>query len=202
MSIQGSLAMLWAAFIGYGCGSIPFGVILFRYFGGGGDLRKMGSGNIGATNVLRTGKKILAAITLMCDLLKGTIAVLLVNAFISPELGMIAGVAAFLGHIFSMWLRFMGGKGVATYLGVTIALVWPAALGFAIIWLLTAYRTRYSSLAALVASLFSPLIAFRHSESSIGITLYFMTVVLWWTHRANISRLWAGTESRIGTKKK
>ncbi len=197
--MQGTLIILIAALIGYACGSIPFGIILTRFFGVG-DLRQIGSGNIGATNVLRTGRKGLAAATLIGDMLKGTAAVLAVNALIVPDVTLIAGLAAFFGHLFPVWLKFKGGKGVATYLGVTLALVWPAALGFAVVWLLTAFATRYSSLAALIASLVSPLIAIYLAGISIGLTLYFMTVVLWWMHRANIGRLLSGTEGRIGIK--
>ena len=197
--MQGTMAILVAALLGYGFGSIPFGILLTRFFGAG-DLRQIGSGNIGATNVLRTGRKGLAAATLIGDMLKGTIAVLVVDAIIGPEFTLVAALVAFFGHLFPVWLRFKGGKGVATYLGVTLALVWPAALGFAAIWLLTAFITRYSSLSALVASLLSPLIAIYLDGFSIGLTLYFMTVVLWWMHRANIGRLISGTEGRIGSK--
>ena len=195
----GTEAIIAAVLIGYLCGSIPFGVLLTRFFGAG-DLRKIGSGNIGATNVLRTGRKGLAAATLLGDMLKGTAAVLVVAEFVGYDFTILAGLAAFFGHLFPVWLRFKGGKGVATYLGVTLALVWPAALGFAAIWLLTAFVTRYSSLSALVGSLVSPLIAYYFDSLPIAMTLYFMTVVLWWMHRANIARLLNGTEGRIGSK--
>jgi glycerol-3-phosphate acyltransferase PlsY len=137
----GNEAIIAAALIGYLFGSIPFGVLLTRLFGAG-DLRQIGSGNIGATNVLRTGRKGLAAATLLGDMLKGTAAVLVVATFVGYDFAILAGLAAFFGHLFPVWLRFKGGKGVATYLGVTLALVWPAALGFAAIWLLTAFVTR------------------------------------------------------------
>ncbi len=192
-------AIIASALIGYLLGSIPFGVLLTRFFGAG-DLRQIGSGNIGATNVLRTGRKGLAAATLLGDMLKGTVAVLVVATFVGSDFTLLAGLTAFFGHLFPVWLRFKGGKGVATYLGVTLALVWPAALGFAALWLLTAFITRYSSLSALVASLVSPLIAFYLDGLPIAVTLYFMTVVLWWMHRANIARLLNGTEGRIGSK--
>jgi glycerol-3-phosphate acyltransferase PlsY len=195
----GNEAIIAAALIGYLFGSIPFGVLLTRLFGAG-DLRQIGSGNIGATNVLRTGRKGLAAATLLGDMLKGTAAVLVVATFVGYDFAILAGLAAFFGHLFPVWLRFKGGKGVATYLGVTLALVWPAAFGFAVIWLLTAFVTRYSSLSALVASLLSPLIAYFLDGQPIAVTLYFMTVVLWWMHRANIARLLNGTEGRIGSK--
>lgn len=192
-------AIIASALIGYLLGSIPFGVLLTRFFGAG-DLRQIGSGNIGATNVLRTGRKGLAAATLLGDMLKGTVAVLVVATFVGSDFTLLAGLTAFFGHLFPVWLRFKGGKGVATYLGVTFALVWPAALGFAALWLLTAFITRYSSLSALVASLVSPLIAYYLDGLPIAVTLYFMTVVLWWMHRANIARLLNGTEGRIGSK--
>jgi len=192
-------AIIASALIGYLLGSIPFGVLLTRFFGAG-DLRQIGSGNIGATNVLRTGRKGLAAATLLGDMLKGTVAVLVVATFVGSDFTLLAGLTAFFGHLFPVWLRFKGGKGVATYLGVTLALVWPAALGFAALWLLTAFITRYSSLSALVASLVSPLIAYYLDGLPIAVTLYFMTVVLWWMHRANIARLLNGTEGRIGSK--
>jgi glycerol-3-phosphate acyltransferase PlsY len=197
--MQVGVAVILSAVIGYLCGSIPFGVILTQMFGAG-DLRKIGSGNIGATNVLRTGRKGLAAATLLGDMLKGTAAVLLVNVAIGAEFGVLAGLSAFIGHLFPVWLRFKGGKGVATYLGVTLALVWPAALAFAIVWLLSAWLTRYSSLSALLASIVTPVIAFYLDGGPVGPILFFMTVALWWMHRANITRLIAGTEGRIGSK--
>ena len=199
MSLDPMTSLIAAIIIGYLCGSIPFGVILTKAFGAG-DLRQIGSGNIGATNVLRTGRKGLAAATLLGDMLKGTVAVLFVALVIDPELALWAGLAAFFGHLFPVWLQFKGGKGVATYLGVTLALIWPAALGFAAIWLLSAWLTRYSSLSALLASLGAPLIAFYLNDTSIALNLSLMTVVLWWMHRANIARLLTGSEGRIGSK--
>ncbi len=199
MSLDPMTSLIAAILIGYLCGSVPFGVILTKAFGVG-DLRKIGSGNIGATNVLRTGRKGLAAATLLGDMLKGTVAVVLVSLVIDPELALWAGLAAFFGHLFPVWLRFKGGKGVATYLGVTLALFWPAALGFVAIWLLSARLTRYSSVSALLATIVAPLIAFCLNQSSIALNLSLMTVVLWGKHSANIIRLLAGTEGRIGSK--
>lgn len=188
-----------ALVIGYLCGSVPFGVILTR-IAGAGDLRSIGSGNIGATNVLRTGRKGLAAATLLGDLLKGTVAVLIAKAYLGQDAALLAAVAAFLGHLFPVWLNFKGGKGVATFLGVALALCWPAALGFAIVWLAMARLFRYSSLSALIASVISPMIAAYSGDLRISSVLGLLTVTLWWTHRANIARLLAGTEGRIGAK--
>jgi glycerol-3-phosphate acyltransferase PlsY len=188
-----------ALVIGYLCGSVPFGVILTR-IAGAGDLRAIGSGNIGATNVLRTGRKGLAAATLLGDLLKGTVAVLIAKSYLGPDAALLAAVAAFLGHLFPVWLNFKGGKGVATFLGVALALYWPAALGFAIVWLAMARLFRYSSLSALVASVISPMIAAYSGDLRISSVLGLLTVTLWLTHRANIARLLAGTEGRIGAK--
>ena len=188
-----------ALVIGYLCGSVPFGVVLTR-IAGAGDLRAIGSGNIGATNVLRTGRKGLAAATLLGDLLKGTVAVLIAKSYLGPDAALLAAVAAFLGHLFPVWLNFKGGKGVATFLGVALALYWPAALGFAIVWLAMARLFRYSSLSALIASVISPLIAAYSGDLRISSVLGLLTVTLWWTHRANIARLLAGTEGRIGAK--
>lgn len=188
-----------ALVIGYLCGSVPFGVILTR-IAGAGDLRTIGSGNIGATNVLRTGRKGLAAATLIGDLLKGTVAVLIAKAYLGPDAALLAAVAAFLGHLFPVWLNFKGGKGVATFLGVALALSWPSALAFAIVWLAMARLFRYSSLSALVASVVTPLVAAYSGDLRISSVLGLLTVTLWWTHRANIARLLAGTEGRIGAK--
>ena len=188
-----------ALVIGYLCGSVPFGVVLTR-IAGAGDLRAIGSGNIGATNVLRTGRKGLAAATLLGDLLKGTVAVLIAKSYLGPDAALLAAVAAFLGHLFPVWLNFKGGKGVATFLGVALALYWPAALGFAIVWLAMARLFRYSSLSALIASVISPMIAAYSGDLRISSVLGLLTVTLWWTHRANIARLLAGPEGRIGAK--
>ena len=199
MPIDLNVSLLLAGVIGYLFGSVPFGVVLTKAFGAG-DLRQIGSGNIGATNVLRTGRKGLAAATLLGDMLKGTVAVLIVKYTIDADLVVIAGMSAFIGHLFPIWLMFKGGKGVATYLGVTLALAWPAALSFAAVWLLTAWITRYSSLSALAASVATPLIAFYLDGSFLALNLSLMTVALWWMHRANIVRLLNGTEGRIRSK--
>lgn len=187
-----------AILFGYLLGSIPFGVILAR-LGGLGDLRKIGSGNIGATNVLRTGNKGLAALTLLLDALKGTAAVLIAANW-GADLAMIAGLGALLGHIFPVWLGFRGGKGVATYLGVVAPVFWPAALAFAAAWLLVAAVTRYSSLAGLVATLAAPLTMFWMGRVDGAVLFSLMTVLIFFKHSQNISRLLSGSESRIGSK--
>ena len=189
---------LAAAAFGYLLGSIPFGILLTR-LAGAGDLRKIGSGNIGATNVLRTGRKDLAALTLLGDALKGTLAVLVAGRW-GPDLAVVAGVAAFLGHLFPVWLRFRGGKGVATYLGVVGALHFPAALVFAVVWLATAFLTRYSSLSALLASLAVTAFLWISGVFQVAEAATLLTVLLWAKHRANIGRLLSGKESRIGAK--
>lgn len=188
-----------AVLIGYLLGSIPFGLILTR-LAGTQDIRSIGSGNIGATNVLRTGRKGLAAATLLGDALKGTVAVLLVGRLYGFEGALLGGLGAFIGHVFPVWLRFRGGKGVATFLGVTLGLAWPCALVFAALWLGTAFAARYSSLAALVASLGTAASAFFLAPTPVGVLLGVLAALLWIMHRANIARLLAGTESRIGSK--
>jgi glycerol-3-phosphate acyltransferase PlsY len=194
------LAALATAFLfGYFCGSIPFGVILTR-LAGTQDIRNVGSGNIGATNVLRTGNKALAAATLLGDMLKGTAAVLTVLYLFNRNLAMVAGLGAFLGHLFPVWLRFKGGKGVATYIGVLLGLAWPAALAFCAIWLVVAAVTRYSSLAALIASMATPAILLATSPHLEPVLFGPLTVMLWITHRENIARLLQGTEGKIGQK--
>jgi acyl phosphate:glycerol-3-phosphate acyltransferase len=191
--------ILAAVGIGYLLGSIPFGV-LFTRFAGLGDIRKVGSGNIGATNVLRTGRKGLAAATLLGDALKGTAAVLLTVSLWGPNAAILAGLGAFLGHLFPVWLGFKGGKGVATYIGLLIGLKPLAALAFAVIWLGLAFGTRYSSLAALVASAATPVILWSLGEGPMAGVFVLLTLLLWWKHRENIRRLVAGTEGRIGQK--
>jgi glycerol-3-phosphate acyltransferase PlsY len=221
------LAMLLLA--GYLLGSIPFGLLLTRA-AGLGDVRKIGSGNIGATNVLRTGNKKLAALTLLLDVLKGAAAVLL-GLWIGSKLaghahivaqgsatsgdvlasragaqslvmaaGLITGVGAFVGHIFPVWLGFKGGKGVATYIGVLIAAAWQAALVFAVAWLLTAYVTRYSSLSALVATFVVFIYLAATGGPFVVPAAAVISALLFWKHRENIRRLMAGTESKIGAK--
>jgi glycerol-3-phosphate acyltransferase PlsY len=187
-----------AAFVfGYLCGSIPFGLVLTR-LAGGPDIRAIGSANIGATNVLRTGRKGLAAATLIGDMLKGTVAVLLVSAFLAKDAAIAAALGAFLGHLFPVWLNFRGGKGVATYIGVLLGLAWPAAIAFCAIWLAVAALTRYSSLAALTASAATPVFLWWQGDALIAQAFLLLTVLLWIMHRANIARLLRGDESKIG----
>jgi glycerol-3-phosphate acyltransferase PlsY len=188
---------LAASAIGYLLGSIPFGLILTR-LAGLGDVRNIGSGNIGATNVLRTGRKGLAAATLLGDALKGTVAVLLMSYLWGPNAAIFAALGAFLGHLFPVWLGFKGGKGVATFIGCLIGLKLAAALAFGVIWLATAAATRYSSLSALVASAATPAVLWWLGERQIAELFVLLTILLWWKHRENIRRLLAGTESRIG----
>ena len=183
---------------GYLLGSVPFGLLLTRATGGP-DIRAIGSGNIGATNVLRTGRKGLAAATLLCDVLKGTISVL-VAARYNIDAALAAGMGAFLGHLFPVWLKFKGGKGVATYIGVLIGLYWPAALLFGATWLAVAAATRYSSLAALIASALTPIGLWFFGLPSVAALFLLLTVLLWVMHRANIARLLNGSEGKIGTK--
>src|SRR5262245_15797045 len=181
---------------GYLLGSIPFGLLLTRA-AGGPDIRAIGSGNIGATNVLRTGNKALAAATLIGDMLKGTIAVLVVLWLFDRNLAIVAGLGAFVGHLFPVWLRFKGGKGVATYIGILLGLAWPAALACCGTWLAVAAISRYSSLAALIASLATPVILWAMGLSLEALLFAVLTVILWITHRANIARLVQGTEGKI-----
>jgi len=190
-----------ALIFGYLCGSIPFGILLTRLTGGP-DLRATGSGNIGATNVLRTGRKGLAAATLLGDMLKGTAAVLITEYFFGHDFAIAAGVGAFLGHLFPVWLRFRGGKGVATNIGVLIGLAWPAAIVFCALWLVVAAFSRYSSLAALVASAATPVFLWWRGDPKDAALFLLLSVVLWITHRANIARLLSGTEGRIGAGSK
>jgi glycerol-3-phosphate acyltransferase PlsY len=190
--------MLALAFLfGYLLGSIPFGVLLTR-LAGGPDLRSIGSGNIGATNVLRTGRKGLAAATLACDVLKGTVAVLMVTAVADDAAALIAALGAFLGHLFPVWLKFKGGKGVATYIGLLLGLAWPAALIFCAIWLAVAFAFRYSSLSALVASALTPPALWFLGRPDTALLFLLLSVLLWIMHRANIGRLLAGSEGKIG----
>jgi len=193
------VALPLALVIGYLLGSIPFGLILTR-LAGTPDLRSIGSGNIGATNVLRTGRKGLAAATLLLDALKGTAAVIISGAIGGPEAAMLAGLGAFLGHLFPVWLKFRGGKGVAVYIGILIGLFWPAAVLFCVIWLITAVLTRYSSVSALVASVVTPLFLLLLGHSSLALLFAVLTLLLLFMHRANIQRLRAGTEGKIGEK--
>ncbi len=193
------LTALGALALGYILGSVPFGLVLTR-MAGLGDVRKIGSGNIGATNVLRTGNKGLAAATLLLDALKGTVAVLAVQWFAGPQAGLVAGLGAFLGHCYPAWLGFKGGKGVATFLGILLAVAWQGAIAFAAIWLLAAFTSRYSSLAALLATAATPLVLLYFGMPMAALLFAILAAISWFKHRANISRLFAGTESRIGAK--
>jgi len=197
--MQGFLPQIVAALaFGYLLGSIPFGLLITRA-AGLGDVRKIGSGNIGATNVLRTGNKGLAAATLLLDALKGTAAVLIASRW-GVELGYAAGLGAFLGHLFPVWLGFRGGKGVATYIGVLAALAWKVALIFAVVWIAMAAIFRYSSLAALIAAIAVPIALYFMGTVDMAALFAVMSLIVIVKHRANIQRLLSGTESRIGSK--
>lgn len=185
--------------IGYLLGSIPFGLILTR-MAGLGDVRNIGSGNIGATNVLRTGNKKLAAATLLLDALKASAAVWITSHFFGVDASILAGFAAFLGHLFPVWIGFKGGKGVATYLGTLLGLNWVMLLLFAIVWLAVAFATRYSSLAALVAMAVIPVVLFILGPEKMALAIALMSVISYWKHRENIARLASGKESKIGSK--
>ena len=196
---QAGLPLTLAALVfGYLLGSIPFGLILTR-MAGLGDVRKIGSGNIGATNVLRTGNKKLAAATLLLDALKGTAAAVIASYW-GLEAGLAAGFAAFLGHLFPVWLGFKGGKGVATYVGVLLGLVPVIVPVFAVVWIGLAWFTRISSLSALVATAITPVVVWFAGNPKVAILMAILTAISWLKHRANIARLLNGTESRIGQK--
>ena len=182
--------------IGYLLGSIPFGLILTRLMGAG-DLREIGSGNIGATNVLRTGRRGLAAATLLLDMAKGAVAVLIGQRY-GSDYGVIAGIAAFIGHVYPVWLKFRGGKGVATMLGVTLALHWVLGLVFAIVWLLTLAATRISSISGMAAAISAPIVASLIGQMGLGYALLVLAMIVIWKHRANIGRLIDGTEPKVG----
>jgi acyl phosphate:glycerol-3-phosphate acyltransferase len=185
--------------ISYLLGSIPFGIILTK-LGGAGDLRAIGSGNIGATNVLRTGNKGLAAATLLLDLAKGATAVLIAQ-YLSPSAGPMAAAAVCIGHIYPIWLKFRGGKGVATFMGVVSALYWPAGLVYAAVWLSLLGLLRISSLAGICAALSAPVaMAIMGKIEFMPVTLAISLIILW-AHRDNITRLRSGTEPRIGASK-
>ncbi|MGI9513874.1 MAG: glycerol-3-phosphate 1-O-acyltransferase PlsY [Anderseniella sp.] len=192
------LISLWFG-LGYLCGSVPFGLLIARVFGLG-NLREIGSGNIGATNVLRTGSKPAAAATLLMDALKGTLPVAAASQLANTDMAIAAGFGAFIGHILPIWLRFRGGKGVATYVGVLLGLGWPLLVVFAVIWLTLAAASRYSSLAALVASIAVPAYAFYAGNMKLALALLVMTMIVYLTHRQNIARLLKGEETRIGSK--
>ena len=184
--------------LGYALGAIPFGLLLTR-FGGAGDLRQIGSGNIGATNVLRTGRKGLAAATLALDAAKGSAAVWIAAA-LWPELAVFAATGAFLGHLYPVWLRFAGGKGVATLLGVVLALHWPSGLVYAALWIGTLAATRYSSVAGMAAAMSAPVSAALWGRFDLALLFFAFALMVFWKHRANVERLLAGDEPQVGTK--
>jgi glycerol-3-phosphate acyltransferase PlsY len=187
-----------AALLGYLLGSIPFGLLLTK-LGGAGDIRDIGSGNIGATNVLRTGRKGLAALTLLLDLLKGLAAVLIARQLF-PGFEVFAAVSAFFGHLYPVWLGFKGGKGVATYAGILFGLNWPLGLIYGAVWISMLLLTRTSSLSGLIAAAAAPLAAVFFGSVTIVIPLVACSLIVFWKHRENIQRLMAGTEPRIGQK--
>jgi glycerol-3-phosphate acyltransferase PlsY len=198
------LAIGWPALIavlslGYLLGSIPFGLLLTR-MAGLGDLRSIGSGNIGATNVLRTGNKKLAAVTLLLDALKATAAAVIAQMLFGQNAGLLAGFAAFIGHLFPIWLGFKGGKGVATYIGTLLGVAPMMVLVFAAVWLAVAFISRYSSLSALIATLVIPVVLWILGVEEAALVTAAMTAITFWRHRPNIERLIAGTESKIGHK--
>jgi acyl phosphate:glycerol-3-phosphate acyltransferase len=193
------LTAIVALAVGYLLGSIPFGIIFTR-LAGTQDIRAIGSGNIGATNVLRTGRKGLAAATLILDALKGTAAVLIGGYLGGPDAAMLGGLGAFLGHLFPVWLKFRGGKGVAVYIGILIGLIWPAAILFCLIWLALAFTLRYSSLSALTASVITPIVLWLVGHTALATLFAALTLLLIYMHRENIKRLMAGTEGKIGQK--
>jgi len=191
------MTLTFAFLFGYLLGSIPFGLLLTR-IAGAPDVRTIGSGNIGATNVLRTGRKGLAAATLLLDMAKGAVAVVMVMALAGNSAVYAAALGAFLGHLFPVWLKFKGGKGVATYIGVLLGLYWPCALIFCAIWLAIAFAFRYSSLAALVASALTPPTLWFLSRPGAAALFLLLSALLWIMHRANIQRLLDGSEGKIG----
>jgi acyl phosphate:glycerol-3-phosphate acyltransferase len=194
-----ALYQVVAFVFGYLCGSIPFGVLITR-LAGAPDVRGFGSGNIGATNVLRTGRKGLAAATLLGDMLKGTVAVFITAHFLGRDPAIAAALGAFLGHLFPVWLKFKGGKGVATYIGLLLGFgLWIPLLAFCVTWAIVAAATRYSSLAALLACIAAPMaISLKGDVPELRLFMI-LSILLWLTHRANISRLMSGTESKIGS---
>jgi len=193
-----SLLILWAV-IGYLLGSVPFGMVLTKAMGLG-NLREIGSGNIGATNVLRTGSKKAAALTLLLDGAKGAVAVLLARAMAGEDAAQLAGLAAMIGHCYPVWLRFQGGKGVATYIGVVLALAWPVGLAVCATWLVAAATARISSLAALAAAAVSTIWMVLLGSGDALVMGAVLTLLIFWRHRGNIARLRAGTEPKIGQK--
>ncbi|MBK1793005.1 glycerol-3-phosphate 1-O-acyltransferase PlsY [Devosia sp. WQ 349] len=195
------LTLFYAVGLGYLFGSIPFGLILTRA-AGLGDIRQIGSGNIGATNVLRTGNKKIAALTLILDALKAVVPILLARHFWGEDAARIAAVGAFFGHCFPVWLGFKGGKGVAVMIGSLLALAWPVGLIFCAVWLLLAYVRKISSLAALTAAATAPIFAYLFVDAGLAIVVLILALLLFFQHRENIARLIKGTEPRIGGSKK
>lgn len=191
-----SMMALGVLLLGYGLGSIPFGLLLTR-LSGAGDIREIGSGNIGATNVLRTGRKGLAAATLLLDMGKGAAAVCLAR-MVAPELALLGGAGAFFGHVYPVWLGFRGGKGVATLLGIALAIAWPIGLVFALVWLAALALSRISSVGGMAAALSAPLSALALGDSRAGAVLMLLAAMVLFKHRDNIMRLRAGTEPRVG----
>ena len=185
--------------LGYLLGSIPFGVLLTRA-AGVGDLRQIGSGNIGATNVLRTGRKGLAAATLLLDMAKGAVAVLLAAAFL-PGMAALAATAAFIGHCYPVWLKFRGGKGVATLMGVVLALYWPSGLVYAAVWLGLLATVRISSVSGMAAAISAPVSAAFFGRIDLVLMLLALALIVLWKHRENIDRLLSGAEPRVGSKR-
>jgi len=189
---------LWAV-IGYLLGSIPFGMLVARTLGLG-NLRQIGSGNIGATNVLRTGNKAAAAVTLLLDAAKGAVAVLLARAMVGEDAAQLAGLTAFLGHCFPIWLSFRGGKGVATFLGVFMGLAWPVGVACCLTWLAAAVATRISSMAAIYSAALSTIWIVFLGYSELFVLGIVITLLVFFRHAANIRRLRSGTEPKIGEK--
>lgn len=194
----GLLALV--ALAAYLLGAVPFGMVISRAMGLG-NLREIGSGNIGATNVLRTGNKPAAAATLILDAGKGAAAVLLARTLVGEDAAQLAGAAAFLGHCFPIYLKFKGGKGVATFLGTLLALAWPLGIGACLVWLACAYAFRFSSLSALIAALMTPVLAWGTGRPELVVLSVFLCILIWIRHRENIIRLLSGTEPKIGAKK-
>ncbi len=194
------LSFLYAAFLGYILGSIPFGLVLIKATGGG-DIRDIGSGSIGATNVLRTGKKGFAVATLVLDAGKAVVAIILARYFWGEAAAMIAGFTAFLGHLFPVWLGFKGGKGVATMIGVLLALAWPVGIAFCLVWLITAFMRKQSSVAGITAAATAPVFSWFMVGGALSITALALALLLIYRHHENIKRLIAGTEPRIGSSK-
>jgi glycerol-3-phosphate acyltransferase PlsY len=196
-----TIQFIYAAILGYLCGSVPFGLLLTRA-AGLGDIRKIGSGNIGATNVLRTGNRWVAAATLILDASKAALPVLVARYFWGEEAARIAAIGAFLGHCFPVWLGFKGGKGVAVMIGSLLALSWPVGLIFCAVWLVIAFSQKRSSLAALTAAATAPIFAFSLVNEWLAGTAALLAVMLFYQHRENIIRLMNGTEPKIGSEKK